>query len=339
MASGQAVGNKARLSMVLRWVIGLTIVGLAIWLLARGLDWNAMVAALASADYRWVVLGVAAILGTFVVRGLRWQALLYRHGVNLLSASTAVLVGQVVNTGLPVARSGDFARAVWASQREAVGISNALGALVLEKVLDLLALCATGLVLLMVLPLPAWFEKSTWILVFTIALGLVVLYLGLHWQRTLLRWVAVVLRRLPPRVGHFVLPQLEDLVAALDVARQPSASAGAALWTVANWMLGAVANWAVMRAFGIETWPAALFLLATLMLGSAAVPTPGRIGVFEGITVVSLAQFGVDANLALAVGVVLHVVVLAPALVTAAVLSVVSASPAVRDKLETAGRE
>jgi uncharacterized protein (TIRG00374 family) len=209
----------------------------------------------------------------------------------------------------------------------------------LEKVLDLLALCATGLVLLIVLPLPAWFEKSTWILVIAMALGLVVLYIGLHWQHTLIRWTTLLLQRLPRRVGHLVLPQLEELVAALNVARQPRASAGAALWTVANWALGAVANWAVMRAFGIESWPAALFLLATLMLGGAAVPTPGRIGVFEGISVVSLAQFDVDANLALAVGVVLHLVVLAPALVTAAVLSVISASPAARKKLKQVGRE
>lgn len=339
MASGEAVHRPISVSVILRWAIGLAIVGLAIWILARGLDWGAIVDALASAKYRWVVLGVGAILGTFVVRGLRWQALLYRNGISLLSACTAILVGQVVNTGLPVARSGDFARAVWASQREAVGVSNALGSIVLEKVLDLLALCATGLVLLIVLPLPAWFQRSTWILAATVASGLVVLYLGLHWQRALMRLARAVLHWLPSRLGHLLLPQLEELVVALDAARQPSASAGAALWTVANWTLGAVANWAVMRAFGIESWPAALFLLATLMLGGAVVPTPGRIGVFEGISVVSLAQFGIDSNLALAVGLVLHLVVLAPALLTAAVLSVLSTSPRVREKLEQAGRE
>lgn len=336
----KSVMHKKRFSSsLLRWIIGLTVVGLAVWILARGLDWDAIVDALVSADYRWVVLGLMSILGTFVVRGLRWQALLYHSDVSLLSATTAVLVGQVVNTGLPVARSGDFARAVWANQRESVGISNALGAIVLEKVLDLLALCATGLVLLVVLPLPEWFTRSTWILAVAVGLGVVVLYLGLHWQRTLVRWVGIVLKRLPSKVGRFVMPQLEQLVAALNAARQPSASLGAGLWTLANWGLGAVANWAVLRAFDVPSWPAALFLLATLMLGGAAVPTPGRIGVFEGICVVSLAQFGVDGNLALAVGLVLHLVVLAPALITAAVLSVLSASPASRNSLGRVGRE
>jgi uncharacterized membrane protein YbhN (UPF0104 family) len=155
----------------------------------------------------------------------------------------------------------------------------------------------------------------------------------------LIHWAVVLLQHLPKRIGRMLLPQLEELIKALNVARQPSASLSAALWTVVNWMLGAVANWAVMRAFGVESWPAALFLLAALMLGSAAVPTPGRIGVFEGITVVSLAQFGYDANLALAVGLVLHLVVLAPALVTAAILSILSASPTMTDRFGQTGQE
>jgi glycosyltransferase 2 family protein len=339
MRSEPQVRRSSYTPIILRWGIGLAIVGLAIWILARGLDWRATRDSLTSANYRWVAFGVVAILGTFVARGLRWQSLLYGNGVSVLSASTAILVGQVVNTGIPVARSGDFARAVWASQREAVGVTNALGSIVLEKILDLLALCAIALVLLVVLPMPDWFEKSTWVLGVAMLVGLALLYLGLHWQRVLIHWAVVLLQHLPKRIGRMLLPQLEELIKALNVARQPSASLSAALWTVVNWMLGAVANWAVMRAFGVESWPAALFLLAALMLGSAAVPTPGRIGVFEGITVVSLAQFGYDANLALAVGLVLHLVVLAPALVTAAILSILSASPTMTDRFGQTGQE
>ena len=125
----------------------------------------------------------------------------------------------------------------------------------------------------------------------------------------------------------------------MDAARQPQVSANASLWTLGTWVLGALANWAVMRASGVQSWPAALFLEATLMLGGAVVPTPGRIGVFEGIAVVSLTQFGVDANAALAIGVVLHLVVLAPALITAAALSMITASPGMSRWLGWTGRE
>jgi len=97
---------------ILRLGVGVAVVVLVVWLLAANLDWQAVVEALAEADYRWVGLGVAAILGTFLTRGRRWQALLYRDDVSLRSAVTALLVGQVINTGLPVMRSGDVTRAV-----------------------------------------------------------------------------------------------------------------------------------------------------------------------------------------------------------------------------------
>lgn len=51
------------------------------------------------------------------------------------------------------------------------------------------------------------------------------------------------------------------------------------------------------------------------------VPVPGRLGLFEGICVLSLTLFDVPRDLALAVGLVLHGVVMGPPLVGAALLA------------------
>ncbi|MCU0521981.1 MAG: flippase-like domain-containing protein [Anaerolineae bacterium] len=301
---GSGAGRATGLAGALRWGIGLAIAALAIWALLQGLEWGAIAEALAAANYRWVGLAVAAVLATVVARAFRWQALLNGQRVGFPSAVAAILVGQVVNTGLPILRSGDIARAAWTSRREAVSVTQGLGAIVLEKVWDLLALGVTGLSLLVLIPLPAWFVQSTWGVLVVVGLGLGVLWVGLRWQAPLLRLVGRLMHRLPERISSFLVPQLHELVTALDAVRQPRSSAAAGLWTVATWLLGGVANWAVMQAFGIRSVYGATFLLAALMLGSAAVPTPGRIGVFEGISVVSLTQFGVEPNLALAISVI-----------------------------------
>ena len=113
---------------------------------------------------------------------------------------------------------------------------------------------------------------------------------------------------------------MRRLADGLESIRQPGISARANLWTALTWGLGGLVNWLILRAFGIPSVPAALFLLAALMVGGAAVPAPGRLGVFEGICVVSLALFGVPADRALAVGLVLHLVVMGPPLIAAALL-------------------
>ena len=304
---------------LLRWVVGLGIVSFSVAILIRGLEWDALVAALQEANYGWIALGVIAICATVLTRALRWRLLLSEQRVGVWPAISAILVGQVISIGLPVARSGDVARAVWIGRREhSTGVVHALGSIVVEKVYDLLALCATGFILLLIIPLPTWFVQSTWGLFTVVVAGILLLYLGLRWQEQLLAFITRVFARFPEKLGRIVMPQLGQLMEALNQTRHPRASIHAGLWTVATWLLGGLANWLVMRAFGVVSIPAAVFLLVTLMLGSSAVPVPGRVGVFQGITIVSLAQFHIDPGLALAVGLVLHLVVMGPPLVLAA---------------------
>ena len=310
---------RARWARAGRWIVGLGVAGLSCWLLARDLDWRAVVAALASADYRWVAVGILAIIATFFTRAWRWQALLWQSQVRFRPTMTALLVGQVVNLALPM-RSGDVVRAVWISPEKGASGAEALGSIAVEKVWDLLALLACGLILLAWVPLPGWFARSTWGTALALILGCGLLWAGLRWQTPLFRWAGRLLARLPAGWDRALLPRLRRLANGLEAIRQPDVSLQALLWTGLTWGLGALANLAVLAAFGIPSAVAALFLLAALMVGGT-VPTPGRLGIYEGICVVSLALFGIPRDQALAVGLVLHLVVMGPPLVAAALLA------------------
>jgi uncharacterized protein (TIRG00374 family) len=311
--------RRRRSVRVARWIAGLAVAGLACWLLSRDLDWDGVVAALAGADYRWVGLGALAIVGTFFTRTWRWQALLWNGHVPLRPAMTALLVGQVVNHALPM-RSGDVARALWIGSEAGTGASRALGTVAAEKVWDLLALLTCGLILLLWAPLPHWFASSTWGTAWALLVIVLALWAGLRWQEGLFDLAGRILSRLPAGWDHAVLPRLRRLADGLDSVRRPGISFKAIAWTGLTWGLGILANLAVLAAFGIPSPLASVFLQAALMAGSA-VPTPARLGVFEGICVVSLALFDVPRDEALAVGLLLHLVVLGPPLIAAAFLA------------------
>lgn len=307
----------------LRWALSLGVMALSVWLLVRELDWAQVAAALAGGDYGWVLVGVLAIVGTFFARVWRWRALLWRSDLRLWPAMTALLAGQAANMVLPM-RGGDLVRAVWVRPESGTGGSEALGSVALEKVWDLLALWLCGLLLLVLVPLPGWFSRSTWSTAAMLVVGGVLLWAGLRWQETLFRWAARVLAFFPAGWDAALLPRMQRLARGLTSIRNADASARVFLWTLVNWFLGGVANWAVMHAFGVAQPVGALFLLVMLMVGSAVVPTPARLGVYEGICVVSLGLFGVPYDVALAIGLVLHLVVMGPPLVAAGVLVIVS---------------
>jgi uncharacterized protein (TIRG00374 family) len=302
-----------------RWIVGLGIAGLSCWLLTRELDWQGVSGALGAADYRWVIVGVLAIVATFFTRARRWQALLWQSEVRLRSAVTALLIGQALNMILPM-RSGDVVRATWIGSQRETGTVEALGSVAVEKAWDLLALLACGLILLAWMPLPAWFTRSTWGTALILVLGGSLLWAVLRWQVTLFRWAGRFLARLPAGWDQALLPRLRRLTNGLEAIRRPEVSARALFWTGLTWGLGGLANLAVLAAFGIPSAVAALFLLVALMV-AGKVPTPGQVGVFEGACVVSLESFfNVPFDQALAVGLVLHLVVMGPPLIAAALL-------------------
>lgn len=311
--------RKVANGRLVRWGFGLITLAVIAWLLARELDWQAVQQALASANYRWVLVAVLAIVGTFFSRAWRWQALLYRSTARLRPVMTALLVGQAANLVVPM-QGGHVVRAMWIGPERDVGASEALGSIAIEKVWDLLALVVCGLLLLAWGPQTPWFQQSTWGTALVFVLGVAVLWAGLHWQATLFAWLRKLLTWLPDAWVAALVPRLQGIAQGLEAIRQPKSSAWALLWTVATWGLGMAANWAVMAAFGIHSIGAAIFLQAALMLGGAAVPTPGQLGVFEGVCVVALGLFGVSSDRALAVGLVLHLVVMGPPLIAAGLL-------------------
>ena len=91
-----------RLRLFIRWLAGTMVAALSIWLLVRGLDWEGVARALASADYSLVLAGVLAVVATFFTRALRWKVLLRRPTFPIRPAVTAILIGQVTNLALPM---------------------------------------------------------------------------------------------------------------------------------------------------------------------------------------------------------------------------------------------
>lgn len=303
-----------------RWFIGVGLAVLAFVLLARDLDWPAVGEALRGADYRWVILGVLAIVGTMFSRAWRWRALLALPQLSLREVFTALLLGQTLNMLLP-ARAGDVARAVWVGRIHHGTTAQALGSIAIEKIWDLLALLLCTLLLLAWMPLPDWFLPPTWIAAATFLLCMVVLWAALRWRERWLNLSGRLLAHLPRRWGwdRPLLRWLDRLADGLAVVRQPGVGAVTALGTAATWLLGAVVNGAVLAAFGIASPQAALLLLVVLMAG-AAVPTPANLGIFEGICVLVLGAMGHSRDVAVAVGLVLHLVVIAPPLLATGLL-------------------
>jgi glycosyltransferase 2 family protein len=281
-------------------------------------DLEQMGAAFARVDYGLVIVAAGIQLLVMGAIAGRW-GLLFRQRPPFKRLLNALLIAQLANGVIPV-RLGMFVRAYLVAREERQSKIMVFTTVVAEKVFDSLAFV---LLFVAVLPVfaPGWFQWSAFrlstVLFAVLFPGLVLVTYQRH---RVLRLVRGLMGRVPWMEKMGLVQKFEAGLEGLARLRGGSTLVQLWGWTLVIAGLGVLVNYAVLRAFAVPVpWGAAVFLLVALQIGGKVLAAPlGGIGVFQYICVEALALFGVDRELALSYGFVLHFVVFVPGILLGA---------------------
>lgn len=271
-------------------LVGLGLLTLALLLTLGG--GQTALRAVVEADLRWLGLALLIHYSGFAVRGLRWQQLLRLLGYPLgWRYSTALLLSGWFASALLPARAGDLLRvgALRLANKDhpAVPVADGLGSIVLERVLDLLALLVLGAglgFLLLRTQLPAWVVGA-----YGVGLAaLVALTIALVAAPALFRWLRAWFTY---AWWQQLLDFATELVQSLRVL---GAHPLAALLVIAEslyiWLCDALLMWLVLRSMGVAAGFGSIAFVALTVDIFAAIPlTPGGIGQIEAVNAALLA--------------------------------------------------
>jgi uncharacterized protein (TIRG00374 family) len=317
--------NGKRATPAWLWIAGIVVSVAALAYAVRGVRWGDVWGAIRGAQPALVVLALITVLLTTFAKAVRWRWLLYpeHERLRLRDVLAALLVGQMLNTLVP-ARAGDLARAYHLGQQGQVSKATVLGSVVAEKAMDMVMLAVCALITIPWLYLVPWVEKSTLALAVTAVIALTAVVMIAWFGERLLEKLYPLFRRWPigERLAHLGRSGMNGLQA----FRSNRASISAWLWSVLAYMLAVSTNYVLFAAMDIQL-PAyvGLLLLVVIYLGAAPPSLPGKVGIFHGITVLTLTAFGVSASTALAYGAVLHLLIYVPP--TLLGLSVLASQP------------
>ena len=272
-----------------------------------------------------LILGFGAVVLTYVIRAYRWQFLLRPIGPTRFRVAFRTTVIGFAALGLLPARAGDVLRPYLLARQEGLRTSATLATVVMERVLDLMAVLSLLALYVWGVADPAMFPPSLLraIKVSSALAGAGALVL------MILMWV---LATHPERIGRlvfsaaWVLPRtMADRLAGLAsafssgfaVAREPRALAAALAWSFPLWVAIAAEAWLVTVAFGIDMPFAGTFLLQALLLIGVAVPTPGAVGSYhEAYRIGVTTFFGASNDAAVAAAIVTHAISYVPVVLT-----------------------
>ncbi len=297
-----------------------------LWWFGRKLDWLEVRHSVSRANPYLLGLAILAISLAYVFRAVRWGALLAplcHASLRNLWVATTVGFGAVFLFG----RAGEVVRPVVLPMRDPnVRPSAAFVTIMVERIYDMIAVVLLFAVNLLWFrpPANASVEFGRVRLAGIILLG--VAFAGVFGltqfrkkSRGAIGWVRNALegrRFIPARASKAILSILEQLASALRVlvdARELAVTVG---WTAMVWLVIALAQLLVFRAFGLQFGiTQTVFVLGWSLVGSM-VPTPGgAAGAFHAATAAGLIMLGVQRETAAAIAIVLHVVDFGPALV------------------------
>jgi hypothetical protein len=305
----------------LRLGLALAISGLTVYLALRQVDLVQVGEVLEQADWRFAMLGVlSGTLGLGFKIG-RWLLLLrerpdsHRAGDNGFwqwkPAAASFLSAQLINNFYPL-RVGEIGR-VAVVGRAGAGYAFVAGTIAVEKVFDLAAFGALVGLLLANLGVSDLFGEAAYWLA---GLGLVAL-VGALWaaaqQERLAGRALAWLRWLPGEWDVWLARQIRQALTGLGALRRPGSLAALAALTALIWGLAWWTNQLVAQALGLSLPPsAALLVLVALQIGISLPSLPGRLGIFEYVCILALRSFGIDPEIGLSYGILLHVVVYLP---------------------------
>ena len=310
---------------VIRTVV---VIALAIGLLAvflRNADLSQVWASVTKARTDLLLLSLALTCGTFVVRAERWQYLLGPLGKTRFSTVfRATVIGFAASAVLP-ARAGEVIRPYLLARRERLSATAAFATIIVERILDLVA------VLLLMAVFLIWFDPGMeardskafqavrfgGLMMAPVAVGTlaVMFFMAGHPER-LHAWVLKAEAILPTRIAAMIARFAQTFAEGFAVVRSPGRLAAAIAWSIVLWVAIASGIWAVSIAFGIAMpFTGAWLMLGPLVVG-VAVPTPGGVGGFhEAYRFGATAFFGADNNSAVGAAIVLHAISVGPVII------------------------
>jgi uncharacterized protein (TIRG00374 family) len=217
-----------------------------------------------------------------------------------------LLIGYLANNVLP-ARLGELVRSHYLGDREGISRASALGTVVVERIVDLVAVVGIASVALLVLSVRGVVASAVLVGAAVAGLFLVVLALG------------IVAHRLPGvdriRVAVERWPQVRELASRLQgglaVAGRPRTLAEALAVSAVAWTVAILAWAAVGQSIGLQMSMGQAALIASGVALASAVPAgPSNLGTFELAAVEIGKAIGVPSDSAFALALIVHASIL-----------------------------
>lgn len=294
--------EKFIITNILRWLPGLLITILAIFLIYKFVDIDELVNSLSEISLNNILVIVVITLISIAARAVAWMKLLPK--VSFIDSFLLINESYLFNNLIP--RSGELVKTILFAKPASEHAFTIISSVIVERSLDLVIAASMFLA-----TFPFVIQLNS---IRPIAYTLLILFLLFLISGFLIALnaekVKTWLRNIGKRNTNFmekILPRIEMVIDGFLILTNWRQFISVLFWIIISWLL-----WTFILFYGINTvhggnkfwW--AIFTQGVLALGIALPSAPANLGVFEGSMVAALSVFNINREESLGIAVVIH---------------------------------
>ncbi len=292
---------KKAFKVIFRIILGVILSAGLIYLTLRKADFNALIEAFKESSAKLIAAGALIHMGSYFIMGFRTRQLL-GHGLSSLKLSITIMTGYIFN--LIFFRLGDVLRCYLV--KDYYQPSHAFASLVVEKLNDTFIVLLAAIIPVFSLAVVPLYIKRLLIIPFVlfsvITTVLIISIKAKYLQKLIIKFLSK-------------LPFSDSLInfyngfnkKALNLFSKPRIFAVAFIISIVLWSIYLLFFTLTVRAIGIKVgFGQMCFILGVTTIGMNIPVSVGFIGTFHYSFYLSAVAVGVDKNVAVAAGLVLH---------------------------------
>jgi uncharacterized protein (TIRG00374 family) len=278
-----------------------------------------------TANYWWILPGVAVYFVAVWVRAWRWHYLLRPlKSIKTRTMFPITCIGYMGNNIYP-ARAGEVLRAIILKRKEGVPISASLATIIVERIFDGVVMLGFVFVNLGQLAkltdssIPLWKwnisiqDLAFWGSFFFFGALVIFLLAAMFPQVSSRVFKWLIDHLMPVKAREKSLGIMNRFLDGLESLRSPFNIFMVFFTSVIIWLLETVKYWFVMHAFGFHSSFFTLMLMNGVVNLATTIPAaPGYVGTFDAPGIAILKATGIDQAIATGYTLVLHVALWVP---------------------------
>ncbi len=284
----------------------------------RGQNINDLWHSLIDVHWIWFIVLFVGSAVSHCIRAWRWKYLLFpiKENISIRNTFSVIMIGYLFNNAVP--RLGEFVRPYALKKLEGVSKSAAMGTIVLERILDIVAFALIVLTVLAIYaePFAVWFPsiaRFEW-LFFAGSVIMMVLFVMIFLKAEMFfQFLRMFLFLFPQKIRGQADRIFESFISGFQASKHPGNYLMIAVTSLLIWLSYIILLYVPFFIYNFPREHGLNFGSATVVQVASglgfALPTPSGIGSYHSFTSFTLTQmFNVDPTKALSYAVYTHAV-------------------------------